>query len=165
MTESFTFFWNGPFSQWHPARFSIEGVQYNCAEQYMMAEKARYFRDEAALEAIMAAAHPRQQKRIGRKVAGFAAEEWEHAESNGRPYCWNVVWRGNVAKFAQNDRLREKLMATDGTTLVEASPSDTIWGIGLAEDDPRAGDRSQWLGRNWLGEVLTDVREHLKANG
>jgi ribA/ribD-fused uncharacterized protein len=130
----------------------------------MMAEKARYFVDDAALDAILAAAHPRDQKQIGREITGFDTEEWEHVESNGRPYCWNVVWKGNLAKFTQNSGVRRKLMATEGTTLVEASPVDSIWGIGLAEDDTRARDRSLWLGRNWLGEVLTDVREHLKES-
>lgn len=163
MPEAFTYFWNGPFSQWHPSRFSIDGVSYNCSEQYMMAEKARYFVDDEALSAILLAEHPRDQKRIGRSVAGFVKEEWEQVESNGKPYCWNVVWRGNVAKFSQNKDLLKKLKSTQGSTLVEASPLDTIWGIGLAEDDPRALDRSSWQGLNWLGEVLTSVRDHLEA--
>ena len=160
--ETFVFFWSGPFSQWHPCQFIVDGVKYNCAEQYMMAEKARYFEDEAMLDAIMRAKKPGDQKRFGRRVANFDVAEWEHEESNGRSFCWNVVWRGNVAKFSQNPSLFNKLMSTIGSTLVEASPLDTIWGIGLAADDPRAMDRTQWLGRNWLGEVLTDVREHLR---
>jgi len=159
--ECFTFFWNGPFSQWHLCRFKIDGETYNCAEQFMMAEKARYFQDDVALQKIMRADHPRDQKRFGRQVEEFDSQEWEHVESNGKPYCWNVVYRGNVAKFEQNPKLLKKLLATDGTTLVEASPVDSIWGIGLAADDPRAHDRSTWLGTNWLGEVLTAVREHL----
>ena len=159
--ESFTFFWDGPFSQWFPSRFRISGVQYNCAEQFMMAEKARYFMDDDALAEIMRANHPREQKLIGRQVSGFETSEWEHQESNGRPYCWNVVYRGNVAKYSQNSDLLSKLRATQGTTMVEASPLDTIWGIGLSEDDPRAQERASWLGRNWLGEVLTEVRDFL----
>jgi len=161
MIEAFTFFWDGPFSQWRRCKFKIEGILYNCAEQFMMAEKARYFTDDAALSAIMRASTPRVQKQIGRQIEGFDSDEWEHTEANGRPFCWNVVYRGNLAKFSQNQDLLRKLLATSGTTLVEASPIDAIWGIGLSADDPRALDRSTWLGSNWLGEVLTSVREQL----
>ena len=155
--ETFTFFWDGPFSQWHPCSFRLDGERYNCAEQFMMAEKARYFMDDNVLNAIMRADHPRDQKQLGREVSGFDAAEWEHKEANGRPYCWNIVYRGNVAKFSQDPKLLKTLLRTHGTTLVEASPVDSIWGIGLAADDQRAHDRTTWMGTNWLGEVLTEV--------
>ncbi len=160
--EEFTFFWDGPFSQWHECYFEIEDVEYNCAEQYMMAEKARLFEDEETLELIMETDVPATQKALGRQVDGFEQHVWEDDDTeNGRPYCWNVVWQGNHAKFTQNDYLREALLATAGTTLVEASPEDAIWGIGLAEGDPGCFSRDSWQGLNWLGEVLTDVRAHL----
>ena len=158
-----TLFWDGPFSQWEPAFFVLDGVEYNCAEQYMMAMKAQLFDDPHTLEMIMEAEHPRVQKRLGRVVDGFDVRVWEAEEDNGYPRCWNIVWRGNMAKFLQNQHLLEALLETEGTILVEASPDDTIWGIGLAADDPAAHDRSCWRGLNWLGEVLTDVREHLAA--
>ncbi|MEM7477795.1 MAG: NADAR family protein [Planctomycetota bacterium] len=158
--ETFTFFWDGPFSQWHPCTFRLDGDRYNCAEQFMMAEKARYFMDDDALSAIMRADHPRDQKRIGREISGFDDSEWQHTETNGRPYCWNIVYRGNVAKFSQNPKLLDMLLRTAGTTLVEASPLDSIWGIGVAADDSRAYQRATWQGTNWLGEVLTAVREY-----
>ena len=161
LMETFTFFWDGPFSQWHPSTFRLDGDRYNCAEQFMMAEKARYFMDDDALSAIMRADHPRDQKQIGRRISGFDESEWQHTESNGKPYCWNIVFRGNIAKFSQNPKLRATLMRTVGTTLVEASPLDTIWGIGLAADDSRAHERATWQGTNWLGEVLSAVREQL----
>jgi ribA/ribD-fused uncharacterized protein len=72
-----------------------------------------------------------------------------------------VVFAGNYARFSQNANQWELLAATRGTSLVEASPHDRVWGIGLAADDPRAQDRSQWLGLNLLGETLTRVREAL----
>ena len=159
--ETFTFFWDGPFSQWYPSAFRLDGCRYNCAEQFMMAEKARYFQDEERLSAILRAEHPREQKQLGREITGFDEDEWQHLESNGRAYCWNIVYRGNVAKFTQNPELQKTLLRTGGTTLVEASPVDSIWGIGLAADDSRAQDRRSWLGRNWLGEVLTEVRDEL----
>ena len=154
MPESFTFFWSGPFSQWHPCRFTIEGKVYNCAEQYMLEQKALLFGDRETAAKIMRARTPREQKRLGRQVRSFDAGRWNAVARD-------VVFRGNVAKFTQNPDLRAALLATAGTTLVEASPSDTIWGIGLAEDDPAAQDRKRWRGTNWLGEVLTRVREAL----
>lgn len=162
--ERFTFFWNGPFSQWEPSCFVLDGIDYNCAEQYMMAEKARRFEDEEALEQILEAEDPRTQKSLGRVVQGFTVDGWEEDQDNGYPFCWNVVWRGSMAKFSQNAHLLRDLLATEGTTLVEASPHDRIWGIGLRESDSRARSREHWRGRNWLGEVLTHARAHLVAH-
>jgi len=162
--EKFTLFWSGPFSQWLRADMEIDGVFYNCCEQYMMAEKARLFGDEEALEGIMATSEPKEQKAWGRKVKGFKKEEWEKIEENGKPFCWNVVYKANHHKFTQNKGLRHELFNTTGTTLVEASPYDDVWGIKLGEEDPRALNRAQWQGTNWLGEVLTQLREDLMKN-
>lgn len=156
--EQFTLFWNGPFSQWCDAEFEVDGVTYNCAEQYMMAEKARLFGDDETLAKIMAAWSPREQKKLGRQVKGFDPDAWNAVSRE-------AVYRGNYAKFTQNPHLLKRLMDTKGTTLVEASPYDRIWGIGLSADDERALDRSQWQGKNWLGETLTKVREALIEEG
>ncbi len=152
MSERFTFFWGGPFSQWHPCTFRVEGMRYNCAEQYMMQQKALLFGDTEMAAEIMSARHPRRQKALGRQVRRFNGERWAQVARD-------IVFRGNLAKFTQDAELQAILLATAGTTLVEASPRDSIWGIGLAEDDPRAQNRSSWRGTNWLGEVLTRVRE------
>lgn len=154
MAETFTLFWHGPFSQWHACEFEVDGVKYNCAEQYMMAEKARVFGDDESLAKIMEATSPKVQKALGRKVKNFDPNLWTAA-------CKDIVCRGNYAKFSQNPELLGKLFDTRGTTLVEASPYDKIWGIGLGPDNPDAKDRSKWKGTNWLGEVLTSVREKL----
>lgn len=162
MFETFTFFWDGPFSQWHPSYFEVDGIEYNCAEQFMMSHKAALFGDEDAYERIMHAERPRTQKRLGRLVEGFEPFAWEAVQDhNDKPLCWNIVWIGNHAKFEQDAGLREALLETAGTTIVEASPEDNLWGIGLSEDDPRSRSRADWLGENWLGEVLTDLREYL----
>jgi ribA/ribD-fused uncharacterized protein len=155
MPEQFTFFWSGPFSQWHGCRFTIDGVVYNCTEQYMMAGKARLFGDAATEKLILAAKKPGEQKSLGRKVRPFDNEIWLAAART-------IVYRGSEAKFTQNEGLFGRLMATKGTTLVEASPLDPLWGIGIAEDDPRARDRAQWQGQNWLGEILTQLRNDLE---
>src|SRR5262249_41109308 len=137
--ERYTFFWSGPFSQWHPCRFWLGGRYYNCAEQYMMEQKAILFGDPATAERIREARQPRERKALGREVRGSDQERWNAA---GR----DSVFAGNWAKFTQDDQLKATLLETRGTTLVEASPKDTIWGIGLAEGDPRALRAATWRG-------------------
>jgi ribA/ribD-fused uncharacterized protein len=155
--EKFTFFYRSasPFSQWYSGFFEADGIAYNCAEQYMMHQKAVLFGDAEMAEKILQAKTPSEQKALGRKVRNFDAQVWnENAKK--------LVYQGNYAKFKNNPKLLEVLMATDGTTLVEASPTDKIWGIGLDENDARAYSRETWQGTNWLGEVLTQLREDLK---
>jgi ribA/ribD-fused uncharacterized protein len=158
VTERFTFFWSGPFSQWFKSAFTLDGQDYVTAEQYMMAEKARLFGDEEIRSRILATANARKQKELGRQVRNFDAERWNAAARE-------VVYAGNRAKFTADPELLAALLATRGTTIVEASPEDRIWGIGLAEDDPAALDRATWRGTNWLGEVLTRLRDELIAEG
>lgn len=154
LAEKFTPFYGGVFSQWYPCKLLINGVEYNCAEQYMMAMKAQLFGDQTMLDAIMKSTDPSEQKALGKKVQGFDVRTWEAVARD-------VVMRANLAKFADNPKLRAKLLMTEGTTLVEASPTDRIWGVGLYENDPRVHFRAQWQGRNWLGQVLTDLRGSL----
>ncbi len=153
--EKFTFFWKKSiFSQWSRSNFTVTGVSYTHAEQWMMAEKARLFEDDETLKKIMKADHPREQKDLGREVKNFNKDKWNKVARE-------VVFVGNMAKFTQNKDMQEILLATEGTTIVEASPGDCIWGIGLDMKDPRCNDRTQWRGTNWLGEVLTNVRDEL----
>jgi ribA/ribD-fused uncharacterized protein len=154
MAEAFTFFWKSKLSQWQRAPFVLGGVTFTHAEQYMMYTKALIFGDRDAAGRIQAADTPREQQAIGRTVRGFDESVWVLLREG-------IVFTGNYARFSQNADQRELLFATRGTTLVEASPHDRVWGIGLAADDPRAQDRSQWLGLNLLGEALTRVREVL----
>lgn len=151
----FTYFWHGPFSQWFYSYFKIDGICYSHAEQWMMAEKARLFKDEKTERLILKSADPREQKKLGRMVANFELDKWNSV-------CKNIVYRGNAAKFLQNEDLLKKLKDTDGTLLVEASPFDTVWGIGLSEADVKQG--KPWRGTNWLGEVLTKLREDLNLS-
>lgn len=154
ITDEMVLFWDGPFSQWEPCNFVVNGIEYNCAEQYMMAEKARFFEDEETLNEIMDTDDPREQKRLGRLVEGFDENRWNEV-------AIEIVVKGNLAKFSQNPELKKILLDTESRILVEASPYDKIWGIGLRETDPRALDREQWLGTNWLGEALSQVRDTL----
>ena len=154
MADTFTFFYRHRLSQWHRAPFVIGGVTFNYAEQYMMYAKAVLFGDRDAAAGILAAETPQDHQAIGRQVRGFNEADWVLFREG-------IVFTGNYARFSQNSDQRELLFATRGTTLVEASPDDRVWGIGLAADDPRALNRSQWLGLNLLGDALTRVREAL----
>jgi ribA/ribD-fused uncharacterized protein len=152
----YTFFFTeaSPFSQWYRCAFTVGANTFNCAEQFMMHGKAELFEDADAATKILAAEHPRDHKALGRKVKNFDDAKWKRARTE-------IVMAGNRAKFTQNPELRDLLLATAGTTLVEASPYDKIWGIGLAATDPRANDSSQWKGQNLLGKILTELREEL----
>jgi len=141
-------------SQWWPAPFTVDGVRYPTAEHYMMAEKARLFGDAEAEAGILAARTPAEAKKLGRLVRGFDDAAWE-AERFG------IVLRASRGKFAQDPRLRRYLLDTGDRVLVEASPLDRIWGIGLAADDPRAVDPGRWEGLNLLGFALMETRESL----
>lgn len=148
------FFWSGPFSQWFACEFSLDGHDYKTAEQAMMHGKARMFGDAATARKIMAAADPGKQKALGREVRGFDQNCWDAAKAD-------LVTRINLAKFGQNKGLRRKLFQTGDLRLVEASPLDTIWGIGLDADAARKLSPDEWPGLNLLGRILTEVRETL----
>ncbi|HEY0255035.1 MAG TPA: NADAR family protein, partial [Kofleriaceae bacterium] len=154
--KTYTFFFteSSPFSQWYPCAFTVEGVRFNCAEQYMMYGKAKLFGDEEMLNRILAATHPKQHKALGRKVKGFDDKRWTANRET-------IVAAGSRAKFTQNEELKRVLLATKNTELVEASPYDKIWGIGLSAEDPKAQDPRKWRGQNLLGKILTQLRDEL----
>ena len=142
------------FSQWYEAAFQVEGELFRTSEYYMMVHKVRLFGDNATATAMLAASTADEAKSLGRKVRGFSDEVWlQHREE--------IVYAGNVAKFTHNHKLRKFLLGTGTTVLVEASPVDPIWGIGLAKEDPLAVDPTAWPGLNLLGFALMKVREQL----
>jgi ribA/ribD-fused uncharacterized protein len=145
-------------SQWWPCAFTLDGVAYTSAEQWMMASKARLFGDEATLAAILATDDPSAVKKLGRAVRGFDEARW-------RPACFELVTRGNVAKFGQDPALKEFLLGTGDAVLVEASPLDAVWGIGVAATDEGADDPLRWKGENLLGFALMRAREALRGGG
>ncbi len=142
------------FSQWYDCYFTIDGVCYHTTEQYMMASKARLFEDEETLLEIMNAYSPAEYKKLGRKVKGFEASIWDEKKLN-------IVVEGNKAKFGQNPDLKEFLLATSDAILVEASPFDKIWGIGMDIETALNGCVEDWNGENLLGSALMEVRDWL----
>ena len=157
----FLFFWGhtghggkASLSQWYKANFEVDSFKYSSAEQYMMAEKARIFGDEVMREQILASQHPAKAKKLGRLVANFDEQVWNANRLD-------IVVAGNLAKFRQNEHLGRFLCSTKERILVEASPVDNIWGVGLSADQPDIADPKLWKGDNLLGFALMKVREVL----
>jgi hypothetical protein len=142
-------------SQWWPAAFIVDGTRYASAEHYMMAAKARLFGDEATHAEVLTASTPAEAKALGRRVRGFDEQTWERSR-------FALVVAASTAKFGQNPDLGTYLAETGDAVLVEASPVDRIWGIGLAAGDPRALQPAHWNGLNLLGFALMRARAQLR---
>lgn len=162
----FLFFWGhtnqtdepvGNFicSQWYPSPFTIHSITYKTAEHWMMTEKARLFKDADMEDKIIHAQTPKKAKELGRKVHGFNAETWNSS-------CFDIVVQGNKEKFTQNEGYAAYLCSTGHKVIVEASPVDTIWGIGLTQDSEQARNPYSWRGQNLLGFALMEVRDMVK---
>ena len=140
------------FSQFWPSPFTVDGYIYNTAEHWMMAQKAFLFGDGESFQKIISAETPEKAKAMGRQVQPFNEEIWTLKRMG-------IVIRGNLHKFTQNKNLRQFLINTKDKILVEASPYDKIWGIGLKDDDERAKNPKCWEGLNLLGFALMEVRD------
>ncbi|CAL9564760.1 hypothetical protein SUDANB60_04699 [Streptomyces sp. enrichment culture] len=142
-------------SQWWPSPFTVDGVEYATAEHWMMAAKARLFDDTEGERRVLAAGHPSEAKKAGRLVRGFDEEIWRRER-------FGIVVEGSVHKFAAHGELRSFLLNTGDRVLVEASPVDRVWGIGLAADAEAANDPNRWRGPNLLGFALMEARRRLR---
>lgn len=162
---SFLFFYGGRaipgritdtcLSQWYPCRFQSGSSIFCSAEQFMMATKALLFSDIETWERIMQSIEPGVAKKLGREVRNFNKEVWDN-------HKFDIVVRGNYRKFSQNEELKEFLLSTGDRILVEASPFDRVWGIGLGQSDNRKYRPEQWRGENLLGFALMEVRDMLR---
>lgn len=141
-------------SQWFAASFEISGITYPTAEHFMMAEKARLFGDTATLKEILMAKDPQAVKILGRKITGFVDSIWKQ-------HRFDIVIKGNIAKFSQNPSLNNYLRLTERKILVEASPYDSIWGIGVSEHEDAAHNPNLWQGLNLLGFAIMVTRSRL----
>ncbi len=162
-TVDYIFFWGhrqskevtkSCFSQWYESPFDVDGQEFKTAEHFMMHRKARLFGDQASAVKAIAADTPKDAKAVGRSVQGFDQAIWECSR-------FDIVVEANIAKFSQHPGMLEYLISTGESVLVEASPYDKIWGIGLAADSPRCQSPSEWDGDNLLGFALMEVRESL----
>ena len=138
-------------SQWYASSFTVDGKEYATAEHFMMSRKARLFKDERCEEQIIACSHPSEAKKMGRMIANFDENIWNQ-------HKFAIVVQASVEKFSQNPPLLAFLLSTSNRILVEASPADPIWGIGLAQDHRDATDPKKWKGPNLLGFALMTAR-------
>lgn len=142
-------------SNWFSSKFSVGDESFPTTEHYMMAEKARLFNDTENLAQIIVSKSPGEAKKLGRLVNGFEENIWlEHR--------FSIVVKGNFYKFSQNDELKAFLLSTGTKVIVEASPRDRIWGIGMGQNNPSAGSPTAWKGLNLLGFALMEVRKRLR---
>jgi ribA/ribD-fused uncharacterized protein len=142
-------------SQWYPTSFVVNGQLFASAEHYMMYRKAILFDDDDTAEQILRSSSPGAAKSLGRSVRGFDEQTWEE-------HRFDIVTEASIEKFAQSARLKDFLIGTADQVLVEASPTDAVWGIGLAASDPRACNPMEWRGLNLLGFALMVARDRLK---
>ncbi len=148
----YMFFWGGCLSNWYISPFVVNGIEYNCGEQYMMHQKAILFNDKQTASEIMKAYVPKKQKELGRKIKNFDTVVWDSVK-------YNIVKAGLLEKFKQNEDLKLFLSANKGCQMVEASPFDRIWGIGFNEMD--AIDNINMWGENLLGKILTEISKEI----
>ena len=142
------------FSQWFPVGFTVDEVYYPTAEHYMMVEKARLF-DDSMVEEILNAKTTKEVKSLGRKVKNFDEKIWSEKS-------FDIVVKGNFVKFSQNEDLKKFLLSTSNKVIVEASPYDKVWGIGMLQDNEFASNPLKWKGLNKLGFALIVVRDMLE---
>ena len=156
ITPDFTLFFGEKdfLSNWFPSPFYENGLRFLTNEHYIMYKKALLFKDDVIANEIFYASLPRKARDLGREVKNFKPDVWEK-------YCEKIVYDGALLKFTSSDNLLKQILSTHPTILVETSPYDKIWGIGLSANDPRVLDPDKWLGQNKLGRVLTEVRDHL----
>jgi len=160
-TDTHVFFWGSFLSNFYYAPFDVafegETLHFKSSEQAYMASKALFFGDSAAFRKILDAFDAREAKAIGRTVNNFDAIAWDEVS-------YEAMFSACVAKFANNIIIREKLIETGDLILVEASPLDCIWGVGLHEDDDLILNEKNWKGENRLGKVLMEVRSFMKES-
>lgn len=153
--NKYIFFWGNEFSQWYPSIFVIDGITYKTAEHYMMWCKAKLFKSNRIADMILESENPDDVRWLGRQIQNFDDSVWKQN-------CRKFVYDGSYAKFTQNENLLKVLMDTGDLKIVEASPEDFNWGIGLTEEEAVNIPEEEWPGTNWLGLALTELREKLK---
>ncbi|HEY9046475.1 MAG TPA: NADAR family protein [Ohtaekwangia sp.] len=146
------------FSQWYPSSFTVDGITYKTAEHWMMAEKAALFREWDIVNKIIVSDKPGEVKALGRQVRNFDEVLWNK-------WKYEIVRTGSIHKFHQNKELRNYLLNTGDKVIVEASPTDAVWGIGLSQDHKMVDNPHTWQGTNLLGFALMEARNFLRSIG
>jgi len=162
-TETHIYFLKNYLSNWYKSPFHFKTLTkpiivgklllFDCGEQYMMWRKAVLFEDFEIATKILMSSNPKEQKTLGRQVRNYNDKIWADQR-------FDIMVEGLSCKFRENKLIRNKLILTGKKILVEANPYDTIWGVGLSEDDDAILDEKNWRGQNLLGKVLMKVREN-----
>lgn len=157
VTDNFVFFWGNSdiYSNWHPARFRMDGHTFANSEQAMMYEKAILMGDSETAAKILKTPNPKAVKALGREVRFWNEKLWE----NNRV---RIMVKVCLAKFEANSELTREMLETGDRVIVEASPYDKIWGIGMRENDEGVENPKKWQGLNLLGVALMRVRSILR---
>lgn len=155
VTDTHVYFWGSELSNWYKCKFEYKNHKFDNSEQAFMWEKALYFNDTETAEKILNEPNPKQNKKLGREVKNFNSDEWLKVS-------YQIMVDVNYAKWSSNIKLKQLLLSTGDKTIVESSPFDKIWGIGLHWSDDRVLDEKKWEGMNLLGKCLMQVREKLK---
>ena len=164
ITDEYVFFYKDWLSNYQRTKFDVEwnGVKYTftSTEQGFMYIKAITFGDNVTAQKILNTDDPNRCRKLGRQVKGYNDAEWAKIR-------YDVFYTLNWAKYIQDKNLQEKLLNPqfDGKKFVEASPIDKIWGIGYAEDNRNIEFTDMYWGKNYLGRILTNIRNRLKAKG
>ena len=153
-TDKFVFFWQGIYSNWNPATFVMDGISFFNSEKAFMWLKAMFFGDTDTARLIVETESPKAAKDLGRLVKGYDDAKWNEVRLA-------MMCKAVYSKFSQDSALKATLLATGTRILVEASPYDKVWGIGMAENDAGVEDEANWKGLNLLGKALGIVRENL----
>lgn len=154
-TETHLYFWGTYLSNWYRCSFKDSQFTYLSSEAYLMAKKALLFNDVESAQKIVNTSDPKAQKALGRLVRGFSEELWNQ-------HKFEIMVQGLLLKFEQNESLKKQLLSTGEKVLVEGSPYDRIWGVGLHYTDLLILDESKWMGENLLGKALMEVRSQIK---
>jgi ribA/ribD-fused uncharacterized protein len=151
--DKYDFFWGGPFSNWYPSNFIVDGITFNCGEQFMMYEKAMTFGDIKTAKEIMSTNNPSAQKALGRKVKNYDDKVWAEVR-------FEKVKRGLLEKY-KIEPFYSYLKERKDKIIVEASPYDRIWGIGYDENDPKILEEKDKWGENLLGKCIMEIAKEL----
>ena len=150
--NGYTFFFSeaSPLSNFYHAKFVIDEKVYVCSEQYLMEKKAVIAGDEDSATKIMAASDPYTHKALGREIKNFDEKQW-------LSHVPHILKKGLLAKFEQNEHLKQFLIDTGDTKLFECNKNDKVWSCGLNINDNNRGNPKKWTGKNWLGQLLEDI--------
>ena len=146
-----------PLSNFYPSPVKDDesGITFNTSEHFYQYCKAKEFGDVESMDKIKMAKSPLEAYRLGRKVSNYNRSQWEALSPD-------VMFRVCKAKYLQHPQLRDFLSKTGDTELVEASPFDLFWGVGISLRNLNSlFQKDNWKGKNWMGKVLSKVREQL----